>query len=194
MRPLPLPLPLLLSATAARADLKEYYSNLKDRERATQPMHQPAKQSLADAVERSVGQNVPRPLAHCSARGGCDCDCSWAKPNACAADDKTCCHACCCGGHPPAVEQALAPVVKQPSAESDTEREFFRSFEHGIADKDAPQVLSPLLSALLSRAQSNRLPTALSAVCTGQRFESVHRGCGDHGRAACPRLCAINSV
>ena len=163
MRPLPLPLPLLLSATAARADLKKYYSDPKDRElSATPPVHQPAKQSLVDAVERSVGQNVPRPLAHCSARGGCDCDCSWANPNTCAADDKTCCHACCCGyGHAPAVEQALAPVVKQPSAE----REFFRSFERGIADKDAPQVhWSPLLSS--------QEPKAIG--CPTARTASVH--------------------
>jgi hypothetical protein len=167
----PLPLPLLLSATAARADLKRYYSDPKDREHATQPVHQPAKQSLADALERSVGQNVPRPLAHCSARGGCDCDCSWANPNTCAADDKTCCHACCCGGHAPAVEQALAPVVKQPSAE----REFFRSFERGIADKDAPQVHCPplLSSPLQCEPKAIRLRTALTQ-CT----HSQHLGIG----------------
>jgi hypothetical protein len=167
----PLPLPLLLSATAARADLKRYYSDPKDREFATQPVHQPAKQSLADAPERSVGQNVPRPLAHCSARGGCDCDCLWANPNTCAADDKTCCHACCCGGHAPAVEQALAPVVKQPSAE----REFFRSFERGIADKDAPQVHCPplLSSPLQCEPKAIRLRTALTQ-CT----HSQHLGIG----------------
>jgi hypothetical protein len=35
---------------------------------------------------------------YCSARGGCDCDCSWANPTLCVNDDGTCCFACCCSG------------------------------------------------------------------------------------------------
>ena len=40
--------------------------------------------------------------AHCSARGGCDCDCAWANPTTCAGDDGSCCHTCCCSGPAPA--------------------------------------------------------------------------------------------
>lgn len=37
---------------------------------------------------------------HCSARGGCDCKCSWASPSTCKNDDQSCCFACCCGSSP----------------------------------------------------------------------------------------------
>jgi len=38
---------------------------------------------------------------HCDARGGCDCDCSWANSTSCLHDDGSCCHACCCGAPAP---------------------------------------------------------------------------------------------
>eukprot|EP00927_Polykrikos_kofoidii_P082319 TRINITY_DN815_c0_g1_i1.p1 TRINITY_DN815_c0_g1~~TRINITY_DN815_c0_g1_i1.p1 ORF type:complete len:502 (+),score=39.35 TRINITY_DN815_c0_g1_i1:87-1592(+) len=37
----------------------------------------------------------------CSARGGCDCDCSWASAYTCGHDDGSCCFGCCCGGPSP---------------------------------------------------------------------------------------------
>lgn len=37
---------------------------------------------------------------HCTERGGCECDCSWASPSTCGHDDGSCCHACCCGASP----------------------------------------------------------------------------------------------
>lgn len=37
---------------------------------------------------------------HCSTRGGCGCDCSWAKPSSCLKDDGSCCFACCCSPSP----------------------------------------------------------------------------------------------
>merc|ERR1712185_702931 len=41
---------------------------------------------------------TPPGTKHCSARGGCDCDCSWARPSTCGWDDGSCCHGCCCPG------------------------------------------------------------------------------------------------
>merc|ERR1719408_97783 len=38
--------------------------------------------------------------SHCSARGGCDCDCSWATPGTCGTDDGSCCWSCCCSSSP----------------------------------------------------------------------------------------------
>merc|ERR1719181_2628313 len=46
---------------------------------------------------RNVSSSVG---THCSARGGCDCDCSWASPDHCHDDDGSCCYACCCGSSP----------------------------------------------------------------------------------------------
>jgi len=39
-------------------------------------------------------------VQHCSGRGGCDCDCSWASQSTCKNDDGSCCFACCCGSSP----------------------------------------------------------------------------------------------
>ena len=35
--------------------------------------------------------------------GGCDCDCSWAKPDTCHTDDGSCCWSCCCNSQPGAL-------------------------------------------------------------------------------------------
>ena len=39
-------------------------------------------------------------VKHCDARGGCDCDCSWATSSTCGHDDGSCCFGCCCGSTP----------------------------------------------------------------------------------------------
>ena len=70
------------------------------------------------ALGHSVGRKVSIPLIHCSARGGCDCDCSWANPAACGADDKTCCHACCCKVPTPAPSPSQAPKKQLTLAEA----------------------------------------------------------------------------
>lgn len=44
--------------------------------------------------------NVTTGGKHCSARGGCTCDCGWANPQSCKGDDGSCCHGCCCGASP----------------------------------------------------------------------------------------------
>merc|ERR1712187_31762 len=38
----------------------------------------------------------PGGVKHCAARGGCDCDCSWAASGKCGGDDGSCCYSCCC--------------------------------------------------------------------------------------------------
>lgn len=60
---------------------------------------------------------------HCSARGGCDCDCSWAKPSSCHEDDGSCCFACCCQGPsppPPAPAEGhhQGPIVVKEDGEA----------------------------------------------------------------------------
>jgi len=54
------------------------------------------------------GKNPPSPapgpsptpsVKHCSARGGCDCDCSWAAAGKCGGDDGSCCYSCCCSSY-----------------------------------------------------------------------------------------------
>jgi len=48
-----------------------------------------------------AGNNVSSLVGtHCSARGGCDCDCSWASASTCHDDDGSCCFGCCCGSSP----------------------------------------------------------------------------------------------
>jgi hypothetical protein len=49
--------------------------------------------AVAGAVNSTASQQ-------CSARGGCECDCSWASPSSCQNDDGSCCWACCCGSSP----------------------------------------------------------------------------------------------
>merc|ERR1712056_14790 len=38
----------------------------------------------------------PGGVKHCAARGGCECDCSWAASGKCGGDDGSCCYSCCC--------------------------------------------------------------------------------------------------
>jgi len=42
------------------------------------------------------GPSPSGPAKSCSVRGGCSCDCSWARPDTCGKDDGSCCHSCCC--------------------------------------------------------------------------------------------------
>merc|ERR1712187_1006466 len=46
---------------------------------------------------------------HCDARGGCDCDCSWASGSTCGHDDGSCCFGCCCGGAGPSPPSPPTP-------------------------------------------------------------------------------------
>merc|ERR1711933_170212 len=46
---------------------------------------------------------------HCDARGGCDCDCSWASGSTCGNDDGSCCFGCCCGSPGPSPPSPPTP-------------------------------------------------------------------------------------
>merc|ERR1719230_2072456 len=53
---------------------------------------------------------------HCSGRGGCDCDCSWASSSTCGHDDGSCCFGCCChpGPSPPLPPPTPSPTPPGP--------------------------------------------------------------------------------
>lgn len=54
-------------------------------------------------------------LKHCSGRGGCDCDCSWASSSRCRDDDGSCCWGCCCSAFPPTPPAPPTPPTPAPA-------------------------------------------------------------------------------
>lgn len=55
---------------------------------------------------------------YCGARGGCDCDCSWASPSTCGQDDGSCCWGCCCQGPSPTPPSPTPPWPPSPTPPS----------------------------------------------------------------------------
>merc|ERR1712083_1046947 len=54
---------------------------------------------------------TPGGVKHCAARGGCDCDCSWATAGNCGGDDGSCCYSCCCSSFETAASNQTAIFV-----------------------------------------------------------------------------------
>ena len=77
-------------------------------------------------------------IKHCSARDGCDCDCSWANPSTCGGDDGSCCWGCCCGSAPP------SPPSPSPPSPPSTLSEYCPSADDltiAYSDKTSPQIV-----------------------------------------------------
>jgi len=66
--------------------------------------------SLASTCVSASSWNMSAGAAqHCSARGGCDCDCSWASSSSCKDDDGSCCFGCCCAAPSPSPSPSPSP-------------------------------------------------------------------------------------
>jgi len=68
---------------------------------------------LVPAVATAFPQFVnDTSIKHCSERGNCACDCSWATPSKCGQDDGSCCWDCCCEPSPtPPSPSSVAPDI-----------------------------------------------------------------------------------